>query len=243
VGTLPAMTQSLPKTTVYTFTLPRRLARLALQFCLVIVLVLLLGGCATGVKNTSRTFNTVVIDAGHGGQDSGARSRRGISEKHAALDVARRVNLKLKAVGFRTVMTRNADFFVPLERRAQISNRQRNAIFVSIHFNHSRARRMEGTETYLKSRYALELAQRIQNNIADLQGVRSRGVKRANFRVLRLARYPAVLVECGFLSNRRDASRAATASYREQVARKIAQAIVEQRYGPSSKQAARITAL
>src|SRR4030095_14988424 len=87
---------------------------------------LLLGGCATGVKDTSRTFKTVVIDAGHGGHDNGARSRWGGQEKNNTLSVAQKLDLKLRVAGFKTVMTRNSDYFVPLNDRAKISNSQSN---------------------------------------------------------------------------------------------------------------------
>src|SRR5207249_260410 len=69
----------------------------------------LLAGCATGVKDTSRTFTAVVIDAGHGGYDNGAATRYGGREKDANLDVAMRLRPKLEAAGFRTVMTRSSD--------------------------------------------------------------------------------------------------------------------------------------
>src|SRR2546429_7561392 len=77
---------------------------------------------------------TVVLDPGHGGYDKGQVSRYG-SEKDFALDVARKLRPILQAKGMRVMMTREGDYFVPLEVRAQIANAARNAIFVSIHFN------------------------------------------------------------------------------------------------------------
>jgi len=196
--------------------------------------VVLLAGCA-GARDTSRSFRTVVIDAGHGGHDSGTASRRGGREKDATLAVARRLDEKLRAVGFRTVMTRDGDYFVPLDQRASISNRQRNAIFVSIHFNDSPRRRIRGVETYYNSRYALPIADRIQQSLTALSA--DRGVKHASYRVLRKNRYPAVLVECGFLSNPGEASRCATSAYRDALADRIADAVVMQRRGESPVQA------
>lgn len=190
---------------------------------------LFLVGCATTVKDTSRTFDTVVIDAGHGGHDSGAVSRNGVLEKNAALDVARQVNDSLRQAGFKTVMTRKTDTFVELAKRAQISNRQRNAIFVSIHFNKSPRRGSRGVETYYKSAPSLQLAQRIQNRLLELPKMTNRGVKKANFKVLRLARYPAVLVECGFLSNGTEAKLIRAKEYRQRLSQKISSAIIAQR--------------
>src|SRR5438132_5550765 len=77
---------------------------------------------------------TVVLDPGHGGHDKGALSRYG-SEKDFALDVARTLRTLLQAKGLRVIMTREGDYFVPLEVRAQIANAARKPIFVSIHFN------------------------------------------------------------------------------------------------------------
>jgi N-acetylmuramoyl-L-alanine amidase len=90
------------------------------------------------VKNTSKTFSTVVVDAGHGGKDSGAFRRSGPPEKNVALDVAQRLEHKLRESQIKTVMTRDSDVFIPLNDRVAIENKQKNAIFVSIHFNDSR---------------------------------------------------------------------------------------------------------
>jgi N-acetylmuramoyl-L-alanine amidase len=185
---------------------------------LLITLALTLASCAGGSgvkrKNTSRTFDTVVVDAGHGGKDAGAR-RYGPAEKVVALDVAQRLNRKLRESKFRTVMTRNSDVFVELDRRVAIGNKQDNSIFVSIHFNHARRRGIQGFETYYASPYARSLAQRIQGKLLTMPNARNRGVRTANFRVVKNAVYPSVLVECGFLSNRAEAGRARTAAYRE----------------------------
>ena len=199
---------------------------------LLLALAFTLASCAGGAgrKDTSRTFNTVVVDAGHGGKDAGAR-RYGPAEKVVALDVAQRLDRKLRESRFRTVMTRNSDVFVDLDRRVAIGNRQDNSIFVSIHFNHARRRGIQGFETYYASPYARSLANRIQRNLLTMPGARNRGVRTANFRVVKNAVYPSVLVECGFLSNRAEAGRARRAAYREQLADKIAEAIVEERFG------------
>jgi N-acetylmuramoyl-L-alanine amidase len=185
----------------------------------------------TAVKDTSKTFKTVVVDAGHGGKDSGAYRRSGPPEKVVALDVAQRLNRKLRESQLQTVMTRSSDVFIPLEERVQIENSHKNAIFVSIHFNHSRRRAIRGFETYYHSGVSANLANRIQQKLMTIPKSTNRGVRTANFRVLRLANCPAVLVECGFLSNRSEGNRARDWEYRELLADRIAEAIVEQRYG------------
>src|SRR5215472_17220767 len=118
-------------------------------------LVVLLAACASTrtakVNNTSKTFSTVVVDAGHGGKDSGAFRRYGSPEKMVTLDVAERLNRKLRESQLKTVMTRSSDVFIPLDERVNIENSQKNAIFVSIHFNDSRRRGIRGFETYYHS--------------------------------------------------------------------------------------------
>ena len=203
---------------------------------LVFALAGLLAACATGrktiTKDTSKTFKTVVVDAGHGGKDTGAYRRFGGAEKVATLDVAKRLERKLRESQLNTVMTRSSDVFIPLDERVAIENSQKSAIFVSIHFNDSRRRGIHGFETYYRSANSAELANRIQSKLMTIPHSMDRGIHTANFRVLRLAMYPAVLVECGFLSNRREGNEARDAEYRELLADRIAEAIVEQRYGP-----------
>src|SRR6266581_3644625 len=196
----------------------------------------LLAACATAptgvTKNTSKTFTTVVVDAGHGGKDSGAYRRYGPPEKIVTLDVAQRLERKLRESQLKTVMTRSSDTFIPLDQRVNIENSQKSAIFVSIHFNDSRRRGIHGYETYYHSSVSSELANRIQTKLMTIPHSGNRGVHMANFRVLRMASYPAVLVECGFLSNRSEGNQARDAEYRELLSERIAEAIVEQRYGP-----------
>ena len=198
---------------------------------LFLVLAMCLVGCAGSVRDTSRTFTKVVIDAGHGGHDNGATTRYAGREKDLALDVAMRLQPKLRAMGFDTVMTRSSDRFVSLDNRARMSNRQSNAIFVSVHFNYSPRSSAYGAEVYYKSRPSVGIARNILNQVTALPGVASRGVKTANFRVLKKATFPAVLVECGFLTNPTEGRRCASGAFREALAEAIARGIVIQRHG------------
>ena len=146
--------------------MPRQVTRLV-----TIAFVASLAACSTvtttGVKNTTKTFNTVVVDAGHGGKDSGAYRRYGPPEKMVALDVAQRLNRKLRESQLKTVMTRSSDVFIELNDRVAIENAQKNAIFVSIHFNDSRRRGIHGFETYYHSGASFDLANRIQAKTDD----------------------------------------------------------------------------
>jgi len=201
---------------------PVALVRLTLAAC-----VLVLAGCATGPIDTSRTFHTVIIDPGHGGMDSGV-ARNHLQEKNLALDVALRLRPKLQAAGFNIVMTRSTDVFIPLNTRAAISNAHSSVFFVSIHFNDSPARAIHGATVYYHSAMSAAIAQTIANSLGQITF--NRGIMTANFRVLRKNRYPAVLVECGFISNKAEAARCGTPEFREQLATRIAQAIIQARY-------------
>jgi N-acetylmuramoyl-L-alanine amidase len=173
------------------------------------------------------SFSTVVIDAGHGGFDRGGIPSNIIPEKGVALDVARRLRSHLAAAGLRSVMTRSSDTFVTLDRRVSIANAQRRAIFVSIHFNAARRVGATGIETFYCSAKAKRLARLIQRNAMRTTSGENRGIKRARYYVLRKSRMPAVLIECGFLTNPRDARRASSSAYRDRLARQIARAIIE----------------
>jgi N-acetylmuramoyl-L-alanine amidase len=96
-------------------------------------------------------FDTVVLDAGHGGEDEGARGPRGALEKSVVLDVAKRLAVQLRRHGLRVVLTRDGDHFVPLERRTALANDARGDLFLSIHANAARDREASGVETYFLS--------------------------------------------------------------------------------------------
>lgn len=183
----------------------------------------------TGRAASAAAFSTVVIDPGHGGFDRGGIPSNIIPEKGVALDVARRLRAYLADAGFRTVMTRSSDSFVTLDRRVEIANRQRRAIFVSIHFNSAKRRGANGIETFYGSARAKRLASLIQRNAMKTTSGENRGIKKARFYVLRRSRIPAVLIECGFLTNPQDARRASRPAYRDQLARQIARAIIAYR--------------
>lgn len=200
--------------------------------------VLLLAGCETpdttsfsGRLQPAGFFDTVVIDAGHGGHDPGARPVRGVSEKHLALDTSRRIAAILRSSGLRVIETRTGDYFVPLDRRAAISNRSRNTIFVSIHYNWARRSRAAGVETFFCSPRASRLAANIQREIRKPHGAIDRGVKFRRFYVLRNNKRPAVLVELGFLSNPAENNKVQNPAIRQRLAEAVARGILAERAG------------
>src|SRR5881227_1903600 len=171
---------------------------------------------------SASSSTAVVIDAGHGGFDRGGIPGQRIPEKEMTLDVAQRLKTLLAAGGYRVVMTRDSDVFVPLPGRVAIANSYGNAIFVCIHFNSAKRMGAGGIETYFYSRDSLPLASAIHYYVAGGAPSSNRGVRRRGFYVLRKTRVPAVLVECGFLTNPTEAAYAQTASYRQKLAEEIA---------------------
>src|SRR5262252_5259918 len=190
---------------------------------------------------------TVVLDPGHGGYDRGQVSRYGY-EKDFALDVARKLRPILQAKGLRVIMTREGDYFVPLEVRAQIANRARDAIFVSIHFNASgddpnatgfeifsftprgAPSTSDGTMTASsvsmqpgssEDAQSMALSACIYHSLLGHIPEYDRGIKRARFAVLRLTKVPAVLIEGGFLTEQGECKLIAQKEWRARLAHAI----------------------
>ena len=177
---------------------------------------------------SAENFSRVVIDPGHGGDDRGGRTGK-VYEKHLALDTALRLEHYLLASGYRVTMTRKSDTFISLSRRAAIGNRYRGSIFVSLHYNYTWKRSVSGLETYYYSAKSRPLAEAIQDGMLRRVKASNRGVKFGRYHVLRASRNPAVLVECGFVSNYRERSRMKKGPYRDAVARGIAEGIANYR--------------
>lgn len=177
-------------------------------------------------------FGTVVIDPGHGGHDFGGRSVRGWNEKDLALDTALRLKQNLLQRGFRVIITRSTDVFIPLDTRVAISNRTSDSIFVSIHYNWDRGRSGHGVETYFCSPRSQHLAANVQSALSRAYPTINRGVKRGCWiRVLRKNTRPAILVEGGFDSNPAENAVLQSASGRQRVADAVARGLVAERRG------------
>lgn len=167
-----------------------------------------------------------MIDAGHGGFDRGGVPGQRISEKDKTLDVALRLAQLLRASGYRTVLTRQGDYFVPLPTRVAIANSYRDATFVSIHFNCAPRAAANGIETYYYRGDSAGLAARIHRNVVAGAPSENRGIRRRGFYVIRKTAIPSVLVECGFLTNPTEGRLALSAQYRQQLAQEIANGIM-----------------
>jgi N-acetylmuramoyl-L-alanine amidase len=158
----------------------------------------------------------VVIDPGHGGSDSGATGINGIKEKNVVLKVAKEMvhyNQNLLDNAFEIYLTRSSDTLISLDERTKLAKRLNADIFISLHCNHSENPNAKGIEVYVSDRKgehtneSILLAFNIQKTNQKNLGFKSRGVKLANFQVLREGskRLPSVIVEFGFLSNQDEA--------------------------------------
>jgi len=175
---------------------------------------------------SSRPSTVVVIDAGHGGFDRGGIPRQRIAEKTMTLDVALRLRKKLLEAGYRVVMTRDSDVFVPLPERVAIANSNHNAIFICIHFNSATRAGASGVETYYYRRDAMALAANIHRNVIAGAPSENRGIRRRGYYVLRKTTIPGVLVECGFLTNPAEGQLALTTAYRDKLAEEVTRGIL-----------------
>lgn len=169
----------------------------------------------------------IIVDAGHGGKDPGAIAVNRLHEKDVNLDVARTLARELKTSGHHVSLTRRDDRFIELDERVAIGNRSVADLFVSIHADAAQNPSAVGFTLYVSRRASagsLAAAEAIRRQLRRT-GVPDRGVRRADFRVLKGARGPSVLVELGFLSNAGEARMLARKSYRDTLAAAIRRGI------------------
>jgi N-acetylmuramoyl-L-alanine amidase len=187
------------------------------------------GRDAWGHRPGPKGFRTVIIDAGHGGTDSGATSRHTCQkEKDLTLDMAKRIRAELGG-NFRTVMMRGDDTFVDLDERVVRANRFGDAVLISMHFN-SGPSHVRGPETYYWRVDSHGLAVRCQRAMNDVSPTEcaNRGLVRRRLRLTRNPEIPCVLLEGGYLSNAAESHLIADTGYRQKLARGIASAIRSQ---------------
>jgi N-acetylmuramoyl-L-alanine amidase len=195
-------------------------------------------------------YRVVVLDPGHGGKDNGTKDSTGYTEKAAVLDIAKRIRSYLVDAGVSEVyLTRDDDHFIELAQRCRLAKKYNADVFVSIHLNASRSSKPHGVETFamtkngFKSTHAKTpdqkrypgnrhdapsslLAYAIQDAYIQKMHLTDRGVKRARFAVLREAPCPAVLTECGFMSNLGEAAQLRSPAYRRRVAETVGTGIL-----------------
>jgi N-acetylmuramoyl-L-alanine amidase len=179
-----------------------------------------------GHRPGPRGFKTVIIDAGHGGKDSGAvSSHTGQKEKDLTLDTAKRIATELRN-DFKVILMRSDDTFVELDERVNRANREGGAVLVSIHYN-SGPGGIRGPETYYWRVDSHGLATRCQDAMKGVSPSESgnRGLVRRRIRLTRNPEIPCVLLEGGYLSNAPESKLCAELAYRQKLASAIATAI------------------
>ena len=176
----------------------------------------------------SRGYYKVFIDAGHGGTDPGALGY-GYRESDLNLQVAKKVESKLKSKGIDVKMSRNSDIFYSLSERAEMANDYGADAFVSIHQNSAEAKSANGIETYYnrKKEEDRPLSNDIQKQVISQTGANNRGVKNAEFTVLVKSEMISALVECGFITNESEVKKLSDPSYQDKLATGIADGIEE----------------
>jgi N-acetylmuramoyl-L-alanine amidase len=175
------------------------------------------------LAGTGFSFETVVIDPGHGGADEGTDWHHA-REKTLTLAVAKRLENILRDNGIPTVMTRRYDHYVSLDERSELANRIPNSLLLSIHFNGSAAQSIAGFEVYhfAESPAGQLVAESIEHAFVEKIPSRDRGVHTETYAVLVRTVGLAVLVECGFVSNKVEAARYSSAEGQQELAEALA---------------------
>jgi len=211
---------------------------------------------------TSKPFDVVVLDPGHGGEDSGAMCG-GVMEKDLTLDIARRVDRLLDSEGVATLMTRLGDSYVSLADRAAFGNRAKESIFISIHFNEDNKPVASGVETYYAAHQinsgatfaswlpffsqpplnspkpeSQSLAGFIQEALVARTRSIDRGTQAKQFFVIANVTSPAVLIEGGFITNKDELSKLVSEDYRDQLAAAVADGVLRYRDAVSQRKSA-----
>lgn len=179
---------------------------------------------------------TIIVDAGHGGHDTGAPGRRS-KEKDHTLDIARRVQRYLIERGANALLSRSNDTYITLQGRVDFAQSRNADMFISIHMNSSGSSSSSGTETFYYTPKSLFLAREIHNEFVPATGRKSRGVSRARFYVIRKTTMPSVLLECAFISNPTEENIALSTQWRERLAQGVTRGVINyvERYGAGNR--------
>lgn len=179
----------------------------------------------------------IMLDAGHGGSDPGAIGTLNgtqINEKDLTLSITYKVKAILEANGYKTSMTRTGDTLPSLTERPAQANAENCALFVSIHINSAEATSAYGTEVYYSEEnngdtYGVTsqaFAENVLKGMISNMGSYNRGVKMANWAVIRRSNMPAILLEVGFISNQAELANMCSDDYQNKVAKGIAEGII-----------------
>lgn len=175
---------------------------------------------------------TILVDPGHGGNDKGTMNKsKTVFEKDLTLQIAKRVANKLSQQNdVQVIISRTDDKYISLEDRAILANEQKVDALISIHLNaEGGGNSASGVETYYRKGAiddSKELASTVQKTINSYVDIRDRGIKEDIYQVLRDSNMPAILVECGFLTNPEETKHLIDAKYQDTLADGITQGIL-----------------
>ena len=220
----------------------------ALLLCALVLLALLLGDCAvqTASDAVAASFPLLILDAGHGGQDGGAVAADGTNEKDINLSLTLTLNDLMRSLGFRTLLTRRDDSLhetpdaatmrerkvSDLRYRLQLTQKHPDSILISIHQNQFSDPRYDGAQVFFSGNHpqSKTLAQCLQQSIVKaLQPKNTRQIKESGEEIFLLdqTKVPAVMVECGFLSNPEELTKLKDETYRKQLAAAIVNGLLD----------------
>lgn len=169
---------------------------------------------------------TLIVDAGHGGNDRGTTGALGTDEKDITLLTAELLSSKLQAAGANIIMTRESDVYVDLRKRVSIGHQSTADAFISLHYDAVENGSVRGFTTYYMYDYQKELASYVHKELGDMVSLKDRGTQPGNYLILRENKQKAILIELGYLSNPTEERQVTTAQFREQATRGIYNGII-----------------
>jgi len=205
----------------------RKIKRVFLVILLALIILITLRRIPFLSLNFKSSEKVIVIDAGHGGKDPGTTGFSGNYEKDINLEISKKLKEKLRSNGYKVILTRDSDEYVDNLLRAKLANKKRARVFISIHGN-----AMENNNStngiqvlYYPNRESTvgdlnnnELAQIMMNSLINRTGANDKGIiEREDLIVLNQTKMPAVIIECGFLSNENEEKLLLTDDYKNKI--------------------------
>ncbi len=182
-------------------------------------------------KISDKSHPVIVLDAGHGGSDEGAKVH-GLLEKKLALSTTFLTKKALEELGYKVFLTRAKDAYVSLPKRADVANNLDSVLFLSIHYNSSKNAAAQGIEIFYfdssevwRNKASRRLANLVLHQLLDHTGAQSRGIKKGNFCVIRETNMPAILIEAGFMTSPEERLNLRDKTYLEKIAQGIAKGV------------------
>ena len=208
-----------------------------LTILLGLVILIIIKGVPFIDRNFKSSKRVIVVDPGHGGKDPGTIGFSGNYEKEVNLEISKKLKKKLKSNGYKVILTRDSDEYVDNLLRAKTANKKRARVFVSIHCNSMENNSsVDGIQVlYYPNRESTigdlnnnELAQIMMNSMVNGTGAKDKGIiERKDLIVLNQTKMPAIIIECGFLSNKNEEKLLLTEDYQNKIVDSIIDGLEE----------------